>query len=290
MNEQHPTVTSHPDAQIHPLVRGLLLFAPISLFCNEIGSLVRYPEVGAAVLFLPYAALTAALVVAPRRDWVWYVLIDTAMHFASHWPHWSLSWVLLANVANIAARAHGRGDAARGVRWYSAPGQHFCPAAVRHRRRAARARRRCDTWRREHRASRRLRQLLADVEGMVHLECTDGFDDPAGVPAVLMRRASKGRPHITRRVVEALLLAVALVATCAVAFFLPSDPRWPPVLPLYLPLPILIWAALRFGSGGASVALAAVAVAAIFSVDSGSAPSRTRRATTRCSRCRRSSC
>ena len=43
-------------------------------------------------------------------------------------------------------------------------------------------------------------------------------------------------------------------------------------LPFYLPMPVLIWAALRFGPGGASLALISVAVAAIWGADRGTAP------------------
>ena len=37
-----------------------------------------------------------------RRHWVWYILVGAVAHFVTHWPQWSLSWVLLADVANIA--------------------------------------------------------------------------------------------------------------------------------------------------------------------------------------------
>jgi signal transduction histidine kinase len=73
------------------------------------------------------------------------------------------------------------------------------------------------------------------------------------------------------RAAEALLMAIALAVTCAVAFLGVVDPRHL-VLPLYAPLPVLIWAALRFGSGGASLALTAVAFAAILRADDGMGP------------------
>src|ERR1700757_3127853 len=81
-----------------PLVRGLLLFAPVALLGNALGTLLRYPQAGAAVLFPPYAALAAALIVAPRRDWIWYILVGSVAHFVTHWPQWTLSWVLFAEV------------------------------------------------------------------------------------------------------------------------------------------------------------------------------------------------
>ena len=55
--------------------------------------MLRYPESGAAVLFPPYALLTAALVFSERRHWIWYVLIGAVAHFATNWPQWSLTWV-----------------------------------------------------------------------------------------------------------------------------------------------------------------------------------------------------
>ena len=84
------------------LARSLALLAVLSLLGNVAGSALRYPEVGAAVLFPPYAVLTAALVMSRRRDWVWHVLVSVATHLATHWPRWSLSWVLMADVANVA--------------------------------------------------------------------------------------------------------------------------------------------------------------------------------------------
>ena len=54
-----------------PLTTRLVVFALLALAGNAIGSVLRYPDIGAAVLFLPYAALTAVLVVSPRRHWIW---------------------------------------------------------------------------------------------------------------------------------------------------------------------------------------------------------------------------
>ena len=70
------------DARLLPLASGLLLFAPFALLANEVSSLLRYPELGSAVLFLPYAVLTAALVASPVRDWVWYILVGALLHGA----------------------------------------------------------------------------------------------------------------------------------------------------------------------------------------------------------------
>jgi len=43
-------------------IARLAIFAIALLVGNEIGSTLRYPDIGAAVFFPPYAILTAALV------------------------------------------------------------------------------------------------------------------------------------------------------------------------------------------------------------------------------------
>ena len=79
---------------------GLALLIPVALLGNLASSLYRYPEIGSAVLFPPYAITTAILILSRRRDWVWYILVDSAAHFVTHWPHWTLSWVLYSELAN----------------------------------------------------------------------------------------------------------------------------------------------------------------------------------------------
>src|SRR4029079_520819 len=84
------------------LAARLILFGGMALVGNVVGSALRYPDLGTALLFPPYAVLAAALIVSRRRDWIWFILAGSVAHFVTHWPHWSLSWVLLADVANIA--------------------------------------------------------------------------------------------------------------------------------------------------------------------------------------------
>ena len=74
-----------------------------------------------------------------------------------------------------------------------------------------------------------------------------------------------------RRVLEGILLAVALGVTCTLAFLSPIA-QWSHALAFYAPLPALIWAALRFGPTRTSLALTAVAFAAIWGADRGTGP------------------
>ena len=110
-----------PDPQAAPA--GVLRTASIALLVffgcylgAKAGSAVRIPEIGTAVLFPPYAVLTAALLLTPVRTWWLYVLAAMA---GDYWPHHqgeaSVSFVLLAEVANTLRAL----VAATGVRLWS---------------------------------------------------------------------------------------------------------------------------------------------------------------------------
>jgi len=253
------------------LAAGLLLFAPLALLCNAIGPVLRYPDIGAAVLFPAYAALTAALVVSRRRDWIWYILAGSFAHLITHWPQWPLSWVLLADVANVARaltaaallrRLFGGPPRLDGFRalWL------FVVSAVV--------------------AGPAVGATIGAANVVLHGAAetywrpwsawfvSNALTGLTMLPAFLLAfsyAAGWYRFRIERRRVgEALLLAVAL-GVCGAAFL--ASPSWRhPALILYAPLPVLIWAAVRFGSGGASLVLTAVVFAAIWSVDRGTGP------------------
>ena len=261
------------DASPLPLAPGLLLFAPFALLANEVSSLLRYPELGSAVLFLPYAVLTAALVASPRRDWLWYILVGALLHGVAHWPQWSLSWVLLADVANIAravvaavllrrafsgpprldsmlalslfvgiaailAPAVGATIGAANVVLHGASPTYWRP------------------WSQWFVSSALTALTVLPVLGI------------AAAEGARWRRV----PFDRGRGAEAVLLAVALAVTCGLAFFHPAAAGWDHALRFYGPLPVLIWAAVRFGPAGASVALTVVALTAIWSADRGMGP------------------
>ena len=260
-------------AAMLPPAAGLLIFAPIALIGNAIGSVLRYPDLGSAVLFPPYAALTAALVVSRRRHWGWYVLVGALAHLVTHWPQWPLSWVLLADVANVARAL----TAAALLRWlfggpprlngFRALGLFFLSAVV---------------------VAPAVGATLGAANVLLHGAAETYWRPWSGwfvsnaltgltmLPALLslFAYAAGGRLRIERkRVVEALLLAIALGATCGVVFLGSLGGPYATLM-LYAPLPVLIWAAVRFGAGGASLALTAVVFAAIGSVERGTGPFR----------------
>jgi len=254
------------------LAATLLVFAPLCLLGNEIGRALRYPDIGSAVLFPPYAVLTAALVVSRRRHWVGLILVASLAHFVTHWPQWSLSWVLLADVGNIVRalvaallieRWLGKTPQLDGVRRLGA----FLAAAV----------------------------LIAPATGatlgaanVVLHGAASSYVTPwiawfvsnaltglVMLPVFLAFFAyTSGRwqPHAqARRVAEAALLALAVAASCALIVVGGAGGE-DFALPVYASLPVVIWAALRFGAAGASLTLTAVTLATMWSVDRGAGP------------------
>lgn len=74
------------------------------------------------------------------------------------------------------------------------------------------------------------------------------------------------------RVFESGILALAVFAAAYFAFDLaPAGPETSPAL-IYLPVPLLIWAVLRFGLGGVSTAMLAIAIMAIWGTMQGRGP------------------
>ena len=86
-------------------------------------------------------------------------------------------------------------------------------------------------------------------------------------PIAMICIESTTRPRLAPagRAVEAAIVAALLIAACVVAFEdLPSIATGYLPLLLYLPLPIIVWAAVRFGAKGASGAVFVISVALIW--------------------------
>ena len=83
---------------------------------------------------------------------------------------------------------------------------------------------------------------------------------------------TKGFKAAPGRILEACLLAVGILAVGYVAFDrLPAGPDTSPAL-LYAPIPLLIWAALRFGLGGISASMLVITILAIWGTMQGRGP------------------
>lgn len=95
------------------------------------------------------------------------------------------------------------------------------------------------------------------------------------VPAILLGARALRTRRIgtsTARVAEASVLALAVLVAAYLAFNrAPAGPDTSPAL-IYLPVPLLIWAVLRFGLGGMSSAMLAIASVAIWGTMQGRGP------------------
>src|SRR5262249_44044659 len=94
---------------------------------------------------------------------------------------------------------------------------------------------------------------------------------PAILPCIRVADTARGLPSKTRRV-EACLVGCALLAVCVCVFWWPTaDDGSVPAL-VYLPLPLLLWAAVRFGPPGVNVYLLIVALVSISGAVHGHGP------------------
>jgi PAS domain S-box-containing protein len=240
-----------------------------------VGDAARFPHIGAAFLYLPYAVVTAALLFSPPRRWWIYLLASTA---GSYWPHRihgaSLGFFLLAEVANYARALL----AAWGVRRFANP--------------------RADL--------ETLRDMTVFMLFAVVLAPVAGAFIGAGVvtlyrgsgsyclawaawllsnvltgltlfPIILIARGRLATGRALRvpspwRVLEGGLLLLALLSVGGLVLLGPATGRGGLAEPLYAPLPLLLWAAVRFGPAGTSASLSVVVVLAIAGILHGRGP------------------
>jgi len=108
-----------------------------------------------------------------------------------------------------------------------------------------------------------------------NLSISNGVTAIVLVPVILIgvhKLSVAGTRIAPRRIVEGCLLAAGILAVGYVAFDrLPAGPETSPAL-LYAPIPLLIWAALRFGLGGISTAMLVITIQAIWGTMLGRGP------------------
>jgi len=108
-----------------------------------------------------------------------------------------------------------------------------------------------------------------------NLGISNGVTAVVLVPALLLvanRLADRGVNVTPARIIEGSLLALGIVLVGTYVFaIVPSGPKTSPAL-LYAPIPLLIWAALRFGLSGISAAMLVVTFEAILGAMHGRGP------------------
>jgi len=242
--------------------RGIALLVCVACLAGAtIGDAVRFPNTDTALFYPPYAVLTAALLLSPPRRWWIYLLAGSVGSFLPHrLSGYPAAFVLLTWIPDCARALL----AACGVRRFGDP-------------------RRLDTLR-----GMTVFLLFAVVlaplagallgAGVVTLHRGGGYwlawrhwlmsnvlTGLTLLPIILLALPRIAARPAARKLVrwrEALALLVGLVVLGAAVLLEPNTIG----ASLYAPLPLMLWAAVRFGPGGTSVAVLVVAVLAIAGV------------------------
>jgi len=239
---------------------------------NALGPALRFTDTGTAVLFPPYAFLTTALLLSSPNQWWAYISVVFIAHVLPGLGERPLSWVVFAAVANLALglvavwglRRFGpertRFDTVRGVTGFILVAVILAPA-------------------------------LAGLMGAGVDVSHGGSEDywrvwrvwtlsnaltALTLIPILVIAVTRGRQAIdslaSSRKVEACLLAGALVIVAALVFAAPAAHSTSLPVRLYAPLPFLLWAAMRFGPGGASGGILVITLAAVWGATRGYGP------------------
>src|SRR5215211_3335631 len=234
---------------------------------------LTFPDSKVSLFFPPHAVLVSILLLVPTRHWWAYTLAAAASHyFATQQADWPALYALHAEafdaVKNVLAAA--------GIRMFIKSPFHLIS----------------------------LREAVSFVLVAViivpvgtafwgaaltvahgfgtlywvewrNLSASNGVTVLVLVPVILIgaHKLSTRRFNAEpRRILEACFLAVGILALGYVAFnSAPAGPDTSPAL-LYAPVPLLVWAALRFGLGGVSASMLAITIMAIWGTMQGRGP------------------
>jgi signal transduction histidine kinase len=260
----------HTPAMKAPAVRiaaTALLVAGAYYVGANIGFILRFPPATPSVMWPPNAILTATLLLASPRRWWIYLLAAFPAHLAAELGALPASLVLALFVTNCSEALL----AAVGVRWFSDAPTRF------------------DTLRRVTVfivAAVLLAPFLSSFLDAAAVTALQGepywvvwrtrfvsnvLTGLALVPAIVTLVTLGGgwiRQAPWRRHAEAAVLALALITVGIVNFAGPFEGLGAipgaPVTPLAFLLPFLLWAGVRFGPGGASLAFLGTALIAIW--------------------------
>jgi len=240
---------------------------------TEIAWALCFPNSKVSLLFPPHAVLVVILLLVPVRHWWAYTLATIVAHFvATQQAHWPVLYALHCEAFDTAQNVL----AAAGIRLFiKSPlnkitlrdaivfvliaviivpfGTAFWGAAF----------------------------TISNGFGTNYwvewrnLGISNGVTAVVLVPALLLvaeRLSRRGSRTTTARLIEGSLLALGIIIVGAYVFaIVPAGPDTSPAL-LYAPIPLLIWAALRFGLSGISAAMLLVTFEAIWGAMHGHGP------------------
>jgi signal transduction histidine kinase len=240
---------------------------------TEIAWALCFPNSKVSLLFPPHAVLVVILLLVPVRHWWAYTLATVLAHFvATQQAHWPVLYALHCEafdaVQNVLVAAGIRlfiKSPLTGITLRDAMvfvliaviivpfGTAFWGAAF----------------------------TISNGFGTNYwvewrnLGISNGVTAVVLVPALLLavnRLSGRGSRVTPARMIEGSLLALGIVMVGAFVFaIVPAGPGTSPAL-LYAPIPLLIWAALRFGLSGISAAMLVVTFQAIWGAMHGHGP------------------
>ncbi len=251
----------------------ILASAACYYLATRIAWVLCFPDSKVSLFFPPHAVLVSILLLVPTRYWWAYTLAAACSHyFATQQEHWPPLYALHCEVFDVVQNVLTAG----GIRLFikSRPdlislrdatlfvliaviivpvGTAFWGAAF----------------------------TISNHFGTRYwvewrnLSISNGVTAIVLVPAILIgvpQLFAKGVKAAPGRILEACFLAVGIVALAYLAFDrLPAGPDTSPAL-LYAPVPLLVWAALRFGLGGISASMLVITILAISGTMQGRGP------------------
>jgi PAS domain S-box-containing protein len=234
-----------------PTVRAAACVAVAYYLTAELGAALAFPSAGVSLLWAPNAILLAALVLAKRKHWWVYLAMVLPAHLLAQLPNVPLAvlgiqYVVNCSTALIGAFAlsafapdAGRFNSVRAAIGLIAFGALLAPVSTSILLAAAFL------------ALGRIDNFWVTVFARA---LTNAFAILTLVPLIVRAAAwirTGGHPVPAMRAAEGCLLFVMLAATGITVFAAPAIGVTDSPAILYAPVPLLLWAAMRFGVVGA---------------------------------------
>jgi two-component system, LuxR family, sensor kinase FixL len=240
---------------------------------TQIAWALRFPDTQVSLIFPPHAVLVSILLLVPSRHWWIYTLAAMGGHFvATQQAHWSLLDSLHPEAFNAVQNLL----VAAGLRFFiKSPlklitlrdaivfvliAVAIVPVGT-------------AFWGAAFNANRFGTEYWIEWRNLC---VSNAVTAVVFVPAIFLavHQVATGRLRVppARKMIEAVFLGTGLLIIGIFAFDnRPAGPDTSPTL-LYAPIPLLIWAALRFGLGGASVSMLVITFLAIWGTMHGRGP------------------
>ena len=253
---------------------GALALAAGYYATAQLGESLAFPSAPVSALWLPNALVMGALLLAPRRFWWFYLFAVLPAHLLVQlpMPDVTIARVVIQYVLNCATALIGalalvqfEGDAHRFNRMLPAWRLVFFGGLIA-----------------PFTTSLVMAALFVSTDidrnfwlTTVVRALTNSFAILTVVPLMVHtadRLRAPRQPFDIRRVIEGTVLTACLSAACVVALFAPPSHAVASAAMLCLPLPMLLWAAARFGVAGSCAATLLLGIIAVCGALAGAGP------------------